>query len=138
LCGALGLASLNGGQREASEVGASGLLGPAAAFVGFQEALWVHFAVEAGQECGPTVRRGLPGIMLGMERVCGEAGAEASLSLAGRLISGTGYRLGASAGLVAHLKLVLSPSSTRGTVGARPRRRCPQLRGRLEHTERTI
>src|SRR5918995_456377 len=104
-----------------------------AAFVVLEDALWVHFAVEASQEGGPTVRSSLPGIMLGMERVCGEASAEASLSLAGRLISGTGYRPGAPGGLVAHLKLVLSPSSTRGTVGARPRRRCPQLRGRLEH-----
>jgi hypothetical protein len=104
LCGALGLASLNGGQREASEVGTAGLLDPAPALVGLQTALWVHFTVEAGQECGSTVRRGLPGITLSMQRVRGEAGAEASLSLAGRLVSGTGYRLGASSGLVAHLK----------------------------------
>jgi hypothetical protein len=104
LCGALGLASLNGGQREASEVGTAGLLGPAPALVGLQTALWVHFTVEAGQECGSTVRRGLPGITLGMQRVRGEAGAEASLSLASRLVSGTGNRLGASGGLVAHLK----------------------------------
>jgi hypothetical protein len=138
LCGALGLASLNGGQREANEVGTAGLLGPAPALVGLQEALWVHFTVEAGQECGSTVRRGLPGITLSMERVRGEAGAEASLSLAGRLVSGTGYRLGASGGLVAHLKLVLSLSSTRGTVVRDPGRRFPQLRRRLEHTERTI
>jgi hypothetical protein len=138
LCGALGLASLNGGQREASEVGTAGLLGPAPALVGLQTALWVHFTVEAGQECGSTVRRGLPGITLSMERVRGEAGTEASLSPAGRLVSGTGYRLGASGGLVAHLKLVLSPSSTRGTVVRDPGRRFPQLRRRLEHTERTI
>jgi hypothetical protein len=104
LCGALGLASLKGGQREASEVGTAGLLGPAPALVGLQEALWVHFTVEAGQECGSTVRRGLPGITLSMQRVRGEAGAEASLSLAGRLVSGTGYRLGAPGGFVAHLK----------------------------------
>ena len=120
LRGALGLASLDGGQRETGEVGTAGLLGPAPALVGLQEALWVHFTVEAGQECSPTVRRGLPGITLGVQRVRGEAGAEASLSLASRLVSGAGNRHGALGGLVAHLKLVLSPSSTRGTVGARP------------------
>jgi hypothetical protein len=63
------------------------LLGPASALVGLQEALRVYFTVEAGQERGPTIRRGLPGITLSMQRVRGEAGAEASLSLAGRLVS---------------------------------------------------
>jgi hypothetical protein len=136
--GTLGLASLDGGQRKSCEVGTARLLCPASALVGLQEALWVHFTVEAGQKRGPTVRRGLPGIVLGVQRVGGEAGAEASLSSASLLISRAGNRHSALGGLVAHLKLVLSPSSTRGTVAARPRRCCPQLRGRLEHTERTI
>jgi hypothetical protein len=138
LRGALGLAGLDGGQREAGEVGTAGVLGPAAALVGLQETLWVHFTVEAGQERGATVRRGLPGIVLSVERVRGEASAEASLGLAGRLASGAGNRNSALGGLVAHLKLVLSPWLMRGAVGARPRRCSPHLRGRLEHTERTI
>jgi hypothetical protein len=137
--GTLGLASLDGGQREAGEVGTAGLLGPTPALVGLQEALWVHFTVEAGQERGPTVRRGLPRIVLSVQRVRGEAGAEASLSSASRLISRAGNRQSALGGLMAHLKLVLSPWPRDRCGWLRDPRRCsPHLRGRLEHTERTI
>jgi hypothetical protein len=44
-----------------------------------------------------------------VQRVRGEAGAEASLSSASRLVSGAGNRQSTLGGLVAHLKLVLSP-----------------------------
>jgi hypothetical protein len=115
--GPLGLPSLDRGQRETGEVGTAGLLGPTPALVGLQEALWVHFTVEAGQERGSTVCRGLPGITLGMQRVRGEAGAETSLGSASRLVSGAGNRHGALGGLVAHLRLVLSPWLVRDPGG---------------------
>jgi hypothetical protein len=73
-----------------------------------------------------------------VQRVRGEAGAEASLSLAGRLVSGTGYRLGASGGLVAHLKAGPFTVVDERYGWCATRRCCPQLRGRLEHTEGTI
>jgi len=105
--GTLGLASLDGGQRESGEVGATSLLGPAPALIGIQEALWVHFTVEAGQERSSTICRGLPRITLSMQRVCGEAGAKASLSVASRPVPRARSRWATLGRLLAHAELVL-------------------------------
>ena len=55
------------------------MLGPAAAYLRSESAVWVNLGLEPGQECGPAAHSRLPRIVLRVHGMGGEPGAEGPL-----------------------------------------------------------